>query len=40
VVPVSISSGVIVASFGDGTGNDWEPQAAGSWDARGYAKLC
>jgi hypothetical protein len=29
-----------VLSFGDGTGNGLNPQAAGSWDARGYAKLC
>ena len=31
MVPVSISNGVIVASFGDGTGNGWETSAAGSW---------
>ena len=40
VVPVSISNGVIVASFGDG---DWKRMGSlGGWilDAGGYAKLC
>jgi hypothetical protein len=40
VLPESMSSGVMLLLSVTGLEMDRTPRAAGSWDARRYAKLC